>query len=159
MVFSQTGAEERLWLGSDSQVSPSGKTCQPGSRGTSLLSAPQEQPQLQSQGWPNPKSSHGPSAIPADVSKAQSPPRSFRFSLGSRSTMSQCTSSAGAPGVGVGGHRGHRRARRPGGAARSSHANPCPRRTPWPEPLPAPLPGMSSPVLSPQCQPGMQRSQ
>lgn len=103
MVFSQTGAEERLWLGSDSQVSPSGKTCQPGSRGTSLLSAPRQLPQLQSQGWPNPESSHGPSAIPADVSKAQSPPRSFRFSLGSRSTMSQCTSSAGAPGVGVGG--------------------------------------------------------
>lgn len=29
----------------------------------------------------NPKGSHGPSAIPADISKVQSPPRSFRFSL------------------------------------------------------------------------------
>lgn len=128
----QTGAEQRLWLGSDGQVSPSGKTCQPGSPGNLPPVGTPAAARLQSQGWPNPESSHGPSAIPAAISKAQSPPRTFRFRLGSRSTMSPGASSAGAPQVGA--EAADRGPRGEGGAARSSHALPCPRGAPGPHP-------------------------
>ncbi|XP_027476780.1 uncharacterized protein LOC113937170 [Zalophus californianus] len=55
MLFPQTGAEQRFWLGSDHQVSPSGKTRQPGSPGASRLSAPQQQPGSRLRGGRTPR--------------------------------------------------------------------------------------------------------